>query len=356
MAKHKKAIIIILLLIVFIALLYLSIPLFICPIVDGVSCNNITLTGIWNSDNDYVIEVKNLNGSSLDNDNPIFENEAYCQIFLKENDLSFDEFKNYTRKISGMVRTYQEVKETVSNVSIPYRIQLEFNQCYPFGGFYCPGYEVNIDTPPCFFYQIDKETDPNIALQVCEKTTLDVEGSSKCYRIVALKFADVDTDMAVALCDRTAIFGIYEKLKCYKKIVIKLAEKDISKAIDICEIEGMYCRGDVIEHYQNTYNITGEKLVKECLYYELGDKVTERLCAHNSIYLYGWQGHHDLVYMYGNGYSEKAKILCDKMLLFYGSDELCLKKREGTIKEINRPGSALNQFVLQHPDGLGEPQ
>lgn len=311
-----------------------------CIHADGYRCEDVNIVGNWKSENEYSISTI----VSLSDNSPIFENKNFCVLYLKEKSMNFNEFIEAVKKISP--NSSFTFKEELGNIN------LKFTNCYGFGETECP-FDSLKRKPNCFFYKLDKEQNLSEALSMCG-SNLPSETERYCYYLVALKYANIDANKALTLCDKTIYFGA-EARSCYREVAKILAKTNITKAVEICEKPEALCLKDIISIYQNSTNIEGKRLVYECLNYESGDKITGLICKFNQDYLANWHGHEKLMYAYGREYVEKSLIFCSKMDEYGGWKDICLKTRGRYIKEIEIGVSPKwISFLNAYPNGYGE--
>jgi len=312
-----------------------------CFYLDGYNCEDVQLIGGWESENDYSIQVN----EDLYYNSPIFENESFCSIYLKEGPLDYDEFVQTIKKISTN-STFEFTENSLD-------VNLKFKQCYPSGGLICPLDNLK-RKPKCFFYGLEKEQDLSRALSMCS-SNLPNEIRDSCYSRVIQKYAETDSEKALQLCDK----HFYNtRDRCYTDIGKLLAVAEAEKSIEICKkiMDFSTTRkgcADFIKIYEKEINISEKELALRCLNYTEGDELTRFLCKYGAVK--GWCAQHQLLWIYGMDYETKSLEYCQKLdLIESGSKEKCLKSRNGTFNEINRGNkSALYRFVNQYPDGLG---
>lgn len=214
-------------------------------------------------------------------------------------------------------------------------------------GDYLQGDQILNKHNTCLYDLAIKKQDSDI----CKKSIkYGPNSSDNCLNEVALLKNDY------AICNE--IESTYRKEDCLISLAKKIAEADIGGALQICGSEENRCHGETLKYFQEVNVIQGKKLVYRCLNYHEGDTITELLCKLNSSYLVGWKGHHDLFYMYGNGYPSMGNKFCGVVASIGVSEksvERCYERVEGHTQEMSRVGSTFYEFLQDNPSGLGEP-
>lgn len=178
-----------------------------------------------------------------------------------------------------------------------------------------------------------------------------LSGGDGCLREIAIRKDDPEVCRNIS--------EEFTRDDCLYLFAQKFADNEVDKALTICGKNPYSCQNKVIKQYQQANEIIGKKLVLRCLNYTKEDKVTELLCKLNTGYFINWEGHEDLIQMYGGNYPLMGKRLCEKVRMLEKNEEssgFCFQTVNNFIKEMNRVESSTYEFLQNHPKGLGEPK